>query len=169
MQIQTERLLIRSFREADIPAYADIVADPRVTRYLGDGRPYSFDEAAEYVRDCIELEAETGVARYAVLLEGELIGFCGFKPDGEHIDFGWRYAHGHWGRGYGTEAARAVLRYGVEELRLRGIVAVAYEANVASVRIIEKLGFRFKERTSNEHGAMVWYAQPSEAGGHRHS
>lgn len=160
MNIQTERLLIRSFQEPDIPAYAEIVADPRVTRYLGDGRPQSYHEAARYVRDCIALEAETGMGRYAVVLDGELIGFCGFKPDGEHIDFGWRYAQRHWGKGFATEAARAVLRYGVEELDLWGIVAVAYEANVASVRVIEKLGFRFRERTADEHGVMVWYTQP---------
>lgn len=167
MHLETERLLIRSFEEADIPAYAEIVADPRVTRYLGDGRAHSHEEAAAYVRDCIALETEIGMSRYAVVLEGELIGFCGFKPEGEHIDFGWRYAHRHWGKGYATEAARAVLRYGLEELDLRGIVAVAYEANVASVRVIEKLGFRFTERTTNEHGVMVWYAQPDEmdAGG----
>lgn len=164
MNIKTERLLIRSFEEADIPAYGEIVADPRVTRYLGDGQPCSYEEAARYIRDCIALEAEIGMSRYAVVLEGELIGFCGFKPDGEHIDFGWRYAHRHWGWGYATEAARAVLRYGLEELGLRGILAVAYEANIASVRVIEKLGFRLTERTTNEHGVLVWYAEPAGMG-----
>lgn len=165
MTINTERLVIRSFEETDIPAYAEIVADPRVTRYLGDGRSHSYEEAAAYIRDCIALEVEIGFSRYAVVLEGELIGFCGFKPDGEHIDFGWRYAHRHWGKGYATEAARGVLRYGIEQLGLRRIIAVAYEANVASVRVIEKLGFSFSKRTSNEHGALVWYAHTPGASG----
>lgn len=160
LRIRTPRLLIRSFEEADIPAYAEIVADSRVTRYLGDGRPYSYDEADAYVRECIALESEVGMSRYAVLLDERLIGFCGFKPDRDNVDLGWRYAFDYWGRGYATEAARAVLEFGTNTLRLTRIVAVSYEKNAASVRVIKKLGFRFTERTESDYGPLVWYAQP---------
>ena len=153
MRIETQRLVIRSFEKGDIPAYANIVADPRVTRYLGNG--------LAYVDDLIALDEETGISRYAVVLDGELIGFCGFKPDGDNIDLGWRYAERHWGNGYATEAARAVLEYGIYTLRLTRIVAGSYEDNVGSVRVIEKLGFDFVERTEDERGSLVWYAQPS--------
>ena len=160
VRIETQRLVIRSFEEGDVPEYAEIVGDLRVTRYLGDGRPYSQEEATAYIRECIALESEIGFSRYAVLLDGELIGFCGFKPDRDHIDLGWRYAHQHWGHGYATEAARAVLEYGTETLQLAPIVAVSYEDNVASVNVIQKLGFQFVKRTENEHGSLVWYANP---------
>jgi len=160
MRLETERLVIRSFELADVRAYAAIVADERVTRYLGDGRPYSYEAAEAYVLDCIRLESEVGMSRYAVELSDELIGFCGFKPDGNRIDFGWRYAHRYWGQGYATEAALAVLKYGNEELGLSGIVAGSYEANAASIGVIEKLGFRFFERTETDRGAVVWYEQP---------
>jgi len=160
MHLETHRLLIRSFEREDIPAYAEIVADPRVTRYLGDGKPYSYEQAAAYVEDLIARDSTTGISRYAVLLGDELIGFCGFKDLGDHIDFGWRYAHRYWGKGYATEAARAVLEYGVEILGLSGIVAVAYEANVGSVRVIEKLGFELVAKTADARGPILKHGQP---------
>ena len=94
MLIQTNRLIIRSFQESDVPEYAAIVADPEVTRFLGDGSPHSYEQAAAYVHNCIRSEAKEGVARYAVILKEteELIGFCGFKKMCDYIDFGWRYA-----------------------------------------------------------------------------
>ena len=113
------------------------------------------------LEDCIALDSGTGISRYAVLLDDELIGFCGFKDCGDHIDLGWRYAQRHWGHGYATEAARAVLEYGIETLSLTRIKAVSYEDNVGSVRVIEKLGFEFVERASDDHGTLLWYAQPS--------
>ena len=160
MRIRTDRLLIRSFERDDIPAYAEIVADPRVVRYIGDGRPYSYEEAEAYVEELIALDRATGVSRYAVVLDGELIGFCGFKDVGEHVDFGWRYARAHWGRGYATEAARAVFEHGVGALKLSGIVAVAYEANAGSVRVIEKLGFEYVETLDDPRGPILKYVQP---------
>ncbi len=161
MRIETQRLVVRSFEQGDIPAYAEIVADPRVTRFLGDGRPYSYGEATAYIEDCMALDSDTGISRYAVLLDDELIGFCGFKEATDHIDLGWRYAQRHWGNGYATEAARAVLEYGIQTLQLTRIMAISYGENVGSVRVIEKLGFQFVERTSDEHGSLLWYAQPS--------
>ena len=96
-----------------------------------------------------------------MLLGDVMIGFCGFKDCDDHIDLGWRYAQRHWGNGYATEAARAVLAYGVETLRLTRIMAVSYEANVGSVRVIEKLGLEFVERASDDYGSLLWYARPS--------
>ena len=63
MIIQTKRLTIRSFLESDIPEYAAIVADPKVTRFLGDGSPHSFEQAAAYIHDCIRLGIEQGVCQ----------------------------------------------------------------------------------------------------------
>jgi len=160
MRIETERLVIRSFGRGDIPAYAEIVADPSVTRFIGDGQPYDYDQASAYVEDLIALDAATGISRYAVLLGDELIGFCGFKDVGDHIDFGWRYARRHWGKGSATEAARAVLEHGVGTLGLTEIVAVAYEANMGSVRVIEKLGFQRVGTIEDPRGPIAKYVRP---------
>jgi len=143
MYLETPRLVIRSFAISDIPQYAKIVSDPRVTRDLADGLPHRYKEAENYIRDCMRRDEATGVARYAVVRksEGDLIGFCGFKELDDYIDFGWRYAQHAWSQGYGTEAALAVLDYGVRALRLRNITVTTFTANVASLRIIRKLGF----------------------------
>ena len=144
MHIETERLTIRSFSVADVPAYAAIVADPRVTRFLADGLPHTYEEAEAYIIDCIARDDATGISRYAVLLktERDLIGFCGFKQLHDYIDFGWRYAHHAWGQGFATEAALRVLDYGTQQVGLTNIAAGAFTDNAASVRIIEKLGFK---------------------------
>ena len=163
MLIETDRLTIRSFVESDIPRYAAIVADPEVTRYLGDGSPHSYEQAADYIDSCIKSEAEEGIARYAVILRetGELIGFCGFRKEYDRIDFGWRYARHTWGNGYATEAAAAVLDYGINALKLSGIVARSAIENVGSVRVMEKIGLQF-EALGELHGREIaFYKQPS--------
>jgi RimJ/RimL family protein N-acetyltransferase len=165
MIIETNRLTIRSFLESDIPEYATVVADPKVTKFLGDGLPHSYEQATAYVYDCIRSEAKEGIARYAVILRetGELIGFCGFKKVNDYIDFGWRYARRAWGHGYATEAAAAVLDHGIHTLKLSGIVAKSAVENVGSVRVIEKIGMQFEAFGEVSGRKTVRYRQPSGA------
>ena len=159
MRIEMPRLIIRSFSAPDIPDYARIVADPQVTKYLADGSPHSYEEAETYILDVIRRDRESGISRYAVVRKAErdLIGFCGFKELDDHIDFGWRYAPHAWGKGYGTEAALAVLGYGLNTLKLHAIAAQSFVANIASLRIIEKLGFQRVEQIECYGKKMVRY------------
>lgn len=159
MRIETDRLIIRSFELSDIDAYASIVGDPRVTRFLKSSEPHSYEEAADYVWTVVDEESRNGAVRYAVTLKesGELIGFCGFKQIGDTVDFGWRYGHEYWGKGYGSEAAVAVLKYGREVLQLPNIFSVAMVENVASVKIIRKLGYRDHEFSEVDGNPVVRY------------
>lgn len=163
MKIETDRLTIRSFLESDIPEYAAIVSDPEVTKFLGDGSPHSYEQAAADVNGYVRSEAKDGCARYAVVLRetGELLGFCGFLKVNDEIDFGWGYAQRAWGNGYATEAAAAVLDYGMNTLQLSGIIAGAAIENMGSVRVIQKIGMEFE--TSDEYRGRkgVLYRQPS--------
>src|SRR5262245_31584789 len=163
MRIETQRLIIGSFETVDIPAYAEIVADPEVVRFLGDGSPHTLETAAAYVRDCIARDGANGISRYGVHLKesDQLIGFCGFKEVPGYIDFGWRYGRRYWRNGYGTEAAQAVFQYGLCTLRLHGIVATSFEDNVASVRIIEELGFVQIDRRDVNGRKFLRYLQPA--------
>ena len=163
MIIETNRLTIRSFKESDIPEYAAVVADPEVTKYLGDESPHSYDQATAYVYYCIRSETKEGIARYAVILKetGELIGFCGFKKIYDYIDFGWRYARRAWGNGYATEAAAAVLDHGINTLKLSGIVAESAVENVGSVRVMEKTGMQFETFVEVHGRKTVRYRQPN--------
>jgi len=165
VRVETDRLIIRSFSESDIPAYATIVADPRVTKYLADGSPHSPAEAEAYILDCIDRDQATGISRYAVLLKHDesLIGFCGFKKLPDYTDFGWRYAQQAWGQGYATEAALRVLAYGLEDLKLINLAAGSFTENVASVKIIQKLGFRHVQGDQFYGKATVRYYQQAVA------
>ncbi len=163
MKIETNRLIIRSLRESDTPEYAAIVSDPEVTRFLGDGLPYTYEQATEYLYACFNSEVKEGFTRYAVVLREtrELIGFCGFKRLSDCVDFGWRYAKRAWGKGYATEAAAAVLDYGIKTLKLDDIVAEAVIENIRSIRVIEKIGMQFEDFGEVQGRKTVRYKQPS--------
>jgi len=145
MVLETEQLLIRPFRREDLKAYATIVADPDVMKFLGG--PQTVAEAEVYLDEMMNLNAASGLGRYAVELKSSaaLIGFCGFRPVGDYIDFGYRYAKSVWGQGIGLEAARAVRTYGLDTLNMKNMEAGAAVENQASIRILEKMGFRYRE------------------------
>lgn len=142
MLIETERLLIRPFKESDIPSYAAIVADAEVTHFLGDGHLQSPDEAAEYVHKHIRSEAQNGYSRYALWHRHSecLVGICGFAQLSSGVDMGWRVGRTFWGNGFATEAAREVLRYGRSVLNLSPIFVTVAVENRRSLRVVEKLG-----------------------------
>ena len=148
MRLETERLIIRSFAATDIAEFAPIVADPEVMRHIGTGAPMTEAEAQAYVEKCIHNEHTIGYARYALRLkdDGRLIGFCGYGPMPDYIDFGYRLAPWCWGQGLAVEAATATIDYGFRDLKLTEIVATAFLENTRSLRVIEKLGFTY---TSN--------------------
>lgn len=172
MELYTDRLMIRSFTEQDIAPYAALVADPEVMRYLGV--PLDAAAAEFYVRDCIARDRSSGISRYAVLAKTnqQFYGFCGFKaltedyggqvPQGERwIDFGWRYQRAVWRQGFGIEAAQAVYAYGRGALGLAAIEARAHRDNRGSLRIIEKLGFKWLNDYHTDVGVFRRYQAPA--------
>jgi ribosomal-protein-alanine N-acetyltransferase len=72
-----------------------------------------------------------------------LIDNCGFDESNVEVDFGWRFAQQYQGQGLGTEAAQAVMDYGMQHYQFPRIVQVAYLENIASIRIIQKIGMVF--------------------------
>lgn len=144
--LRTERLLLRALRRDDAHAFTAVFGDPEVMRF-GDGT-----KDAAWIAAWLEQRGEhTGPApldtQRAVLLRdgGELIGFCGLNhmPDVEgrpETEVGYRLARAHWGRGYATEAVRAVRDHALHELGLRRLVALIDPGNAASIRVAEKAG-----------------------------
>jgi len=147
MQIETKRLIINKFDASDIDAWALIESDPKVREFV-DNKALTFSEAKSYVLENIESYKINGYGRYAVRykLNKNLVGMCGFLNDELGIDFGYRYSRETWGQGIGTEAAQAVIKYGLTELVLRSIVAGVLPENIASDKILIKLGFIFEEQ-----------------------
>jgi RimJ/RimL family protein N-acetyltransferase len=146
-ELRTERLLLRHWRDADLDPWAAMNADPRVREFLGG--PLTREEsAAAMARFRTVLEARGwGWWAVEVVETGAFAGFTGLDPvepglPVSGVEIGWRFARETWGHGYATEAARACLRYGFEELGLTEILAIAAEGNHRSHAVMRRLGMR---------------------------
>jgi RimJ/RimL family protein N-acetyltransferase len=147
-ELQTDRLLLRDWREEDLERFARMNADPHVMEYFPSrlSRRES-DELAARFRAKWD---EHGFGPWAVEVPGvtALAGFVGLSvpsfaaPFTPCVEVGWRLAHEYWGHGYATEAARAALACGFEQLHLPEIVSFTVPANVRSIHVMEKLGMR---------------------------
>lgn len=149
--IRTDRLLLRRWGKNDVAPYAAICADPEVMRYIASGAVRTLDQSRLEVLAFEQSWEEKGYGLFAVerLSDGQLIGFTGlsiptFLPEIlPAVEIGWRYSRSCWGMGYATEAARAALDFGLNELGLLEIVSIHQVGNDASGRIMTKLGMTF--------------------------
>ncbi len=143
----TERLRLRGWRRGDAPALAAMNADPEVLRYIGAGaKPYA--EALERAESLVRERPGNGLGLWAIeeSATGVFRGWAGLIPlDGtQEIELAYRLAKSSWGRGIATEAARRLLAYGFDDLRLELIAAVTDPENRASRRVLDKLGFLYQ-------------------------
>jgi RimJ/RimL family protein N-acetyltransferase len=112
-------------------------------------------------RDTLASGADKPWGGAAVVLRqtDQFIGLCWLTPSkflGDRIELGFRYVPGAWGKGLATEAGRSILRIGLEELHLREIGAAVHPDNLASIRVLEKLGFeRLDDRPHPQAGCNV--------------
>jgi len=143
MELETPRLVIRSFRVDDHDAYHAVVSDPDVMKHLGG--VLSKDQSMKYIELALQTESGSGFARYAVELKdsGELVGMCGFAPVKDYIDLGYRFTKSTWGNGFATEAASAVVDYGFTKIGFSEIVGLTHPDNHASIKVLKKLGFNY--------------------------
>lgn len=148
-QLETERLILRPLRLADLGPLHDVYADREVMRYVGAGDAFSesIEESERRLQRAIEHHEQHGFGMWAVTSRetGTVMGDCGLflsAQRGPEVELAFRLGKPYWGRGFATEAARAWLEYGFSELALERILAVTHEENVASRRVLEKIGMR---------------------------
>ncbi len=146
--LETERLVLRQWRESDKVPFATLNADPRVMAHFPSLLSQSQSDAMlERLRDLI---AERGWGCWALEFKGtgEFIGFTGLHvpsaalPFSPCVEIAWRLGHAHWGKGYATEAARAALRIGFDTLMLDEIVAFTSLGNLRSQAVMQRIGMR---------------------------
>ena len=148
--IETERLLLRGWREADLAPFHAMGQDAEAMRYLGP--PTSRDETRWTLNRAQACQAEHGHCQWAIerKSDGAFLGYCGLKPGdapmrGE-IEIGWQIDRRVWGRGYAREAAAASIAWGWRNLAVPSIAAVTVPANRRSWGLMERLGMvRFPE------------------------
>lgn len=144
-ELTTERLLLRQWRHSDLDAWAAMNADPQVREFWPE--LLTREQAAASLEYFGSELARRGWGWWAVEVSatGEFIGMAGLDPVDEDapvsgVEAGWRLARTAWGRGYATEAARAVLTYGFRALRLPEILAISVAGNGRSRALMRRLG-----------------------------
>lgn len=146
--IETERLLLRSWRDEDLEPFHAMGQDPEVMRHVRPMRGRDDCEAA--IARHRAAEARHGFCFWVLerKSDGAFLGFCGLRhgvpetPIARDIEAGWRLASAYWGQGYAREAASACLDWAFETLGVPRIVAITVAANTRSWGLMERLGMR---------------------------
>ncbi|MBB5867334.1 RimJ/RimL family protein N-acetyltransferase [Allocatelliglobosispora scoriae] len=144
--LHTARLRLRPFDDADAGDLFALHSNAYVLRYW-DSPPWSDRARAErFISGCRQMAEEGSGARLAVdrASDGAFLGWCsfnGWNPDYRSASLGYCYTEAAWGHGYATEAARALLGWAFDTLDLNRVQTETDTRNVASARVLEKLGF----------------------------
>ena len=165
--LETPRLTLQRFTPEDADWFAALFADPDVTRYLGGTRTRAQADEMFATRVLAYYDTYPGLGMWRTVerATGTPVGFHLLNHiQGEAIvQVGFGLEKSAWGKGYGTEMAREVLRYGFEDLNLPHIAAIANLENIASQHVLEKIGLvRRGERTFNHpayasQGPLAWF------------
>lgn len=147
--LETDRLILRRWAARDLAAFAALNADAEVMRHFP--KRLAAAESDALVARFEDRWSEDGFGLAVAERKGDaaFIGMVGltrvrFAPLEGVVEVGWRLARAHWGRGYATEAARAWLRHGFEAHEVAEIVAFTVPANLASQRVMLRLGMRWQ-------------------------
>ncbi len=150
MELVTSRLLLREFSESDLDAVHVYAADPEVTRFMDWGPNSPADTAAflaEVGREVRVVPRSAYTLAVVVRATGDLVGAVHLeKTSSGHRrgEMGYVLARAHWRRGYATEAAATILRFGFDEVDLHKITATCDPDNVSSARVLEKIGMHYE-------------------------
>jgi len=150
---ETERLILRRFTEADADHLYELDNDPEVMRYINGGTPTPREVIRKEILPgflCYD-ERLPGFGFWAAIerASGDWLGWFCLRSAADAPDeaiLGYRLRRAAWGRGYATEGARALIRKGFVELGVQRVVATTYEENLASRRVMEKLGMTLSRR-----------------------
>jgi len=143
--LETLRLDVRALVAADYADVRTLDQDPRVMRYIADGRPRSAEATASSLRRFIRypaLYAGLGVWHATRRDTGEFVGLFAlvYADTSIDVEVGYRLLPQAWGQGFATEGARALVQYGFDDLGLHRIIGVTHRGNLASQRVLLKAG-----------------------------
>jgi ribosomal-protein-alanine N-acetyltransferase len=153
--VETERLMLRHLRSEDLDEFYKICGDPEIMRYVGDGQPLSREQTRRWIEKSQENYRKYGFGCSAVVAkeDARLIGYCGLvnpTTNGE-AEIIYAFKKRYWGRGLASEAAKAMLDFGLKRRALRRVVATIDPGNRASIRIVEKCGMKYQGQRLDEH------------------
>jgi len=143
--IETPRLQLRTWSEDDIPELVTLIGAREVAATtLRIPHPYQERHAREFLATVAkENELRLSIRQRS---DGRLCGGVGLHPEAQHshAELGYWIALPYWGNGYATEAAKAVVRYGFEQIKLNRIFAHHFKHNPASGKVLRKIGMKYE-------------------------
>jgi len=148
--LETARLVLRRMSADDAPFIVELLNEASFVRHIGDKGVRTREEAVQYIlTGPVSSYERLGFGLYLVELKSgsgrEPIGMCGLlkRESLDEADLGFAFLPQFWSKGYAFESASAVLAYARETLGLQRVLAITSDGNVASIRLLGKLGFRF--------------------------
>jgi RimJ/RimL family protein N-acetyltransferase len=146
--LETERLILREIVETDDAFVLDLLNQPSFIKYIGNRNVHDLEQSRDFIETRYRKSyADNGFGLYAVELKetNETIGMCGFvKRDGlPDADIGFAFLPQFEKKGYALESAEAAMRYGREVLKLGRVLAITSQNNESSMKLLNKLGFKF--------------------------
>lgn len=158
--LETNRLVMREFREEDAEGMYILNNDPEVVRYTGDDPFASVDDTRDFIRQYDAYE-KFGRGRLTLILKetSEYLGWCGLKydPVSAETDLGFRLLKKFWNRGYATEASLRSIDHGFKDLKIEKIIGRAMRENTASIHVLKKTGMMFEKEFEAHGGICVQY------------
>jgi ribosomal-protein-alanine N-acetyltransferase len=150
----------------DVPVFHHFVSDPQVTAYIPVD-PMPLEKVTEMFQQRIQSYEISSLTKFdrgtvAVCLKdsGEMIGWCGLgrlEIDPSEIEVYYGLGRPYWGQGFATEAAAAMMDYGFREWELDRIVAIVFPENVASKKVLEKIGMRYEKQITGLPGKHKYF------------
>jgi len=165
---ETERLILRELMPADEEGMFELDSDPIVHKYIDNNPVKSRDQIREVISFIRQQYEERGIGRWAAIEKssGDFIGWSGLKLNDEKeplngkvnfIDIGYRFIPRYWGKGYATESSLVALDYGFKEKKYDTITGIALIENIASIKVLQKIGLEYIEDFM-VHGELAsWY------------
>ncbi len=149
--IKTARLTLRPFTLQDAELLHHILIIPGVLEYFPSSDPPDLERVQKLVQRQIDQWEDHNYGWWAVEPDGagELIGWSGLQylPETDEIEISYLLGKPYWGKGLATESAIAGLDYGFKSLGIEKIIGIVHPENVASQKVLEKIGLRFQEQT----------------------
>lgn len=160
--IETERLIIKPYSEADKDDLIRLFTDAKVMKYVGDG-VMTESQAEEWWRKLFNKFYPRGINIWAVFSkdDSKYLGHSGIYPrptKREDWEFVYFLQSDAWGKGYATEIARAIIGYGFNEIKLTEVFATVDNDHPDSIRVLEKVGLRFLRYEYDEEGSYSVYS-----------
>ena len=164
--LETDRLLLREMKLSDAEALFEMDRNPKVHEYLWNTPLTDVNEVKNIINSVQEQYKQNKIGRFVMVLKEtqELIGWAGLKFNTEMVnnkihfyDIGYRLDEKFWGKGYASEASFAWLDYGFKTMKIPVMEAAAHTDNIASNRILQKIGLQMTETYLEDGVSWNWY------------